>query len=170
MFDIGFWELALIAVIGLVVLGPERLPVAIRTVSSWISNIKGYADSVKTEINEELRIHELHSNLKKAEQNPLQALSPEIEKSVQSLKEAAESVTKPYAKKETKKVEEKASLSKKTKSSPSLENDVPVKKKAATSKTIKKTQVTQKTQSTTKISTTSQKPKSAKSIKSKNDL
>ena len=37
MFDIGFWELLLIAIIGLVVLGPERLPVAIRTVRNWIS-------------------------------------------------------------------------------------------------------------------------------------
>ncbi len=36
MFDIGFSELLLIAVIGLVVLGPERLPVAVRTVAGWI--------------------------------------------------------------------------------------------------------------------------------------
>ncbi|MFT5003353.1 MAG: sec-independent protein translocase protein TatB, partial [Flavobacteriales bacterium] len=31
MFDVGFWELILIAIMGLVILGPERLPVAIRT-------------------------------------------------------------------------------------------------------------------------------------------
>lgn len=33
MFDIGFWELVVIGVVALVVLGPERLPVAIRTAS-----------------------------------------------------------------------------------------------------------------------------------------
>jgi sec-independent protein translocase protein TatB len=98
MFDIGFWELMLIAVIGLVVLGPERLPVAIRTVRGWISNVRQLSDSVKTELKEELRINELHQNLKKAEQANMQNLSPEVEASVKSLKEAAEMVTQPYKK------------------------------------------------------------------------
>ncbi|GAA5136144.1 Sec-independent protein translocase protein TatB [Thalassotalea piscium] len=96
MFDIGFWELLLIAMIGLVVLGPERLPVAIRTVRGWMSNVKRFSDTVKTELNEELRIQELHANLKKAEQVNMENLSPEVAESVRSLKEAAEMVTKPY--------------------------------------------------------------------------
>ena len=69
MFDIGFWELMLIAVMGLIVLGPERLPVAIRTVRSWVSGVRKFGDTVKSELSEELRIHELHANLKKAEQS-----------------------------------------------------------------------------------------------------
>lgn len=96
MFDIGFWELMLIGVMGLVVLGPERLPTAIRTVRSWISGARKFSESVKTELSEELRIHELHSNLKKAEESNLENLSPEISESVRSLKEAAEMVTRPY--------------------------------------------------------------------------
>lgn len=99
MFDIGFWELLLIAIIGLVVLGPERLPVAIRTIRSWMSNVRRFSDSVKTELTEELRIQELHANLKKAEQVNMENLSPEVAESVKSLKEAAEMVTKPYMKK-----------------------------------------------------------------------
>ncbi|XQW85077.1 Sec-independent protein translocase protein TatB [Thalassotalea piscium] len=98
MFDIGFWELLLIAIIGLVVLGPERLPVAIRTVRGWMSNVRRFSDSVKSELSEELRIHELHANLKKAEQVNMENLSPEVAESVKSLKEAAEMVTKPYMK------------------------------------------------------------------------
>ena len=96
MFDIGFWELSLIAIIGLVVLGPERLPVAIRTVRGWIASIRGFSESVKNELTEELRIQELHANLKKAEQSGMKDLSPEIEASVKSLKEAAEMVNNPY--------------------------------------------------------------------------
>ncbi len=96
MFDIGFWELIIIAVIGLVVLGPERLPVAIRTVREWISGVRKFSDGVKSELTEELRIHELHGNLKKAEENGMKNLSPEIEESLKSLKEAAEMVTRPY--------------------------------------------------------------------------
>lgn len=101
MFDIGFWELIIIAVIGLVVLGPERLPVAIRTVRSWITGVKRFSDGVKSEITEELRIHELHSNLKKAEENGMKNLSPEVEASLKSLKEAADMVTRPYENKPT---------------------------------------------------------------------
>ncbi len=96
MFDIGFWELLLISVIGLVVLGPERLPVAIRTVRSWISGVKTFSNNVKTELTEELRIQELHANLKKAEESNLENLSPEVAESVKTLKEAAESVYHPY--------------------------------------------------------------------------
>jgi len=96
MFDIGFWELSLITIIGLVVLGPERLPVAIRTVRDWISGVRKFSDSVKTELTEELRIQELHANLKKAEQADMKNLSPEIAESLKTLKEAAEMVNRPY--------------------------------------------------------------------------
>ncbi len=96
MFDIGFWELLLIAIIGLVVLGPERLPVAIRTVRGWIQSIRNFSEGVKNELSEELRIQELHSNLKKAEQSGMKDLSPEVAASVKSLKEAAEMVNNPY--------------------------------------------------------------------------
>ena len=98
MFDIGFWELLLISIIGLVVLGPERLPVAIRTVRGWISGVKSFSNSVKTELTEELRIQELHANLKKAEETNLQNLSPEVAESLKTLQEAAESVNHPYKK------------------------------------------------------------------------
>jgi len=106
MFDIGFWELMVIGVLGLLVLGPERLPVAIRTIRSWISSARKFSENVKTELSEELRINELHSNLKKAEQSNLEDLSPEIADSVKSLKEAAESVTRPYQNQTSSKSEE----------------------------------------------------------------
>lgn len=101
MFDIGFWELMLIGVMGLVVLGPERLPVAIRTVRGWITGVRKFSDSVKSELSEELRIHELHANLKKAEQGNMSNLSPEVADSVKTLKEAAEMVNEPFKKLDT---------------------------------------------------------------------
>jgi len=93
---VGVWELALVFVVGLIVLGPERLPVAIRTVSRWVNTIKSAANSVKAEVNEELRIHELHSNLKKAEQKGMEDLAPSIKESVDELKKAADSVQNSY--------------------------------------------------------------------------
>ena len=97
MFDIGFWELMVIGVIGLVVLGPERLPTAIRTVRAWVSQVKTFSNNVQTELKEELRIHELHENLKKAEQANMEDLSPELAESVKSLQEAADMVNRPFA-------------------------------------------------------------------------
>ncbi|REI01655.1 MULTISPECIES: Sec-independent protein translocase protein TatB, partial [Bacteria] len=52
MFDIGFSELLLVLVIGLVVLGPERLPVAVRTVSGWIRALRSLAASVQHELSQ----------------------------------------------------------------------------------------------------------------------
>ncbi|PKH07656.1 Sec-independent protein translocase protein TatB [Moritella sp. Urea-trap-13] len=97
MFDIGFWEIVVISVLGLLVLGPERLPVAIRTVSTWVKTIKGAANSVKDELSHELKIQEMHDNLKKAEQQGMNNISPELQDSIDSLRDAAASVTRPYA-------------------------------------------------------------------------
>lgn len=97
MFDIGFWELVLISVVGLVVLGPERLPHAIRSVSRFVGAAKSMANSVKDELSHELKVQELQENLRKAEQMGMDDLSPELKSSVEELKKAAQSVNRPYA-------------------------------------------------------------------------
>jgi len=96
MFDIGFWELVVIGVVALVVLGPERLPVAIRTATHWIRLIRSTANSVKAELEQELKLQELHNDLKKAEQLQMSNLSPELQESIEQLKAAAQSVNRPY--------------------------------------------------------------------------
>ena len=102
MFDIGFWELILISVVGLVVLGPERLPKAIRSVVQFVSAAKSMANNVKDELSQELKIQELQDNLRKAEQMNMEDLAPDLKKSVEELKQAAADVTRPYAKPEEK--------------------------------------------------------------------
>ncbi|SHI04464.1 Sec-independent protein translocase protein TatB [Ferrimonas marina] len=92
----GFFELIVIAALGLIVLGPERLPVAVRTVSGWIRAIKRMAGSVKTELEQELKIEQLQADLKKAESKGLKDLDPDLQKSIQELRDAAQSVTRPY--------------------------------------------------------------------------
>ncbi|MDW6018402.1 Sec-independent protein translocase protein TatB [Vibrio plantisponsor] len=97
MFDIGFWELVLISVVALVVLGPERLPHAIRSVTKFIGAAKSMANSVKDELAHELKVQELQENLRKAEQMGMKNLSPELQESVDKLKQAAQDVQRPYA-------------------------------------------------------------------------
>jgi sec-independent protein translocase protein TatB len=60
MFDIGFTELFLIAVVALVVLGPEKLPTAVRTLGLWIGKAKRTISGIQSEISEELRLDELN--------------------------------------------------------------------------------------------------------------
>lgn len=67
MFDIGFWELALVALIGLVVLGPERLPAAVRLVARWLHAARSTLNSVKQELDRELQISELQQQLREAQ-------------------------------------------------------------------------------------------------------
>lgn len=92
----GMGEMLIIAVIGLLVLGPERLPVAIKTVSGWIRSAKQMAGAISAEMSHELKVNELHQNLKKAEEQGLENLSPELNDTVQELKDAAASVTRQY--------------------------------------------------------------------------
>ncbi len=54
MFDIGFWELSLIGVVALLVIGPERLPGVARTVGMWIARVRGFMSSVQADIHQEL--------------------------------------------------------------------------------------------------------------------
>ncbi|WP_220719566.1 MULTISPECIES: Sec-independent protein translocase protein TatB [Agarivorans] len=98
MFDIGFWELILISVMGLVILGPERLPGAIRSVLAVVRKVKQSVSSVTTELKQELELDELHQNLKKAEQQGLESLNGDLSESFETLKARAESVTRPYQK------------------------------------------------------------------------
>jgi sec-independent protein translocase protein TatB len=70
MFDIGFWEILLIAVVALVVVGPERLPKLIRVTGLWIGRAQASLQSIRSEISKELRAQELQDALKKPDNMP----------------------------------------------------------------------------------------------------
>ncbi|MBE0439125.1 MAG: twin-arginine translocase subunit TatB [Gammaproteobacteria bacterium] len=65
MFDIGFWELLLIAVVALVVVGPERLPKLIRVTGMWVGRANASLQSIRNDISQELRAEELKQALNK---------------------------------------------------------------------------------------------------------
>ncbi len=98
MFDIGFWEILVIGVLALLILGPERLPGAMRSTIKMVRSVRNTASGFKQEVEHQLRVHELHENLKKAEQQGLKDLTPELKQSVDELKDAAKSVQQPYKK------------------------------------------------------------------------
>jgi sec-independent protein translocase protein TatB len=63
MFDIGFSELFIVAVIALLVLGPERLPVAVRKVGFILGKIRASWNGIQNEINRELEAEELRKRI-----------------------------------------------------------------------------------------------------------
>lgn len=72
MFDVGFSELVLIGLVGLLVFGPERLPKMVRETTFWVRKIRGALSAARAEIEGELRVIELRDALqekhKRAEQ------------------------------------------------------------------------------------------------------
>lgn len=54
MFDIGFWELLLVFVIALVILGPERLPQAAGRVGRWVGNARAIVRNLRAQIEDEI--------------------------------------------------------------------------------------------------------------------
>jgi sec-independent protein translocase protein TatB len=79
MFDIGFSEIVVIAVVALVVLGPEKLPKTARTLGHLFGRLQRYVNDVKSDIKRELELDEL----RKLQQN-VQSAAKEIEESMSS--------------------------------------------------------------------------------------
>jgi sec-independent protein translocase protein TatB len=65
MFDIGFAELVIIGVISLLVIGPDRLPGAIRTASVWVGRLRRSFNDIKREVQQELHNDEVMQELRR---------------------------------------------------------------------------------------------------------
>ena len=59
MFDVGFSELVVIALVALIVIGPERLPKVARTAGHLLGRLQRYVNDVKADINREMQLDEL---------------------------------------------------------------------------------------------------------------
>jgi sec-independent protein translocase protein TatB len=77
MFDVGFSEILIIAVVALLVLGPERLPKAARFAGLWVRRARAQWYSVKAELERELASEELQRSLKEPLEQ-LQQLQPQM--------------------------------------------------------------------------------------------
>jgi sec-independent protein translocase protein TatB len=61
MFDIGFWELVIITIIALIVVGPERLPKFARDAGHFISKVRRFVHNAKKELEKELHLDEVNN-------------------------------------------------------------------------------------------------------------
>ena len=71
MFDFGFWEIAIIGVITLIIVGPERLPALARKAGVTMGKLNKFLNKVKADINEELKTDELKDHLSMADEKSI---------------------------------------------------------------------------------------------------
>lgn len=84
MFDVGFWELVLIALVALLVFGPERLPRLVREVTLWVRKARSVVAAAKTEIDQELQLHDLRQSFEEKRKK--------LERETQSFKGATQNL------------------------------------------------------------------------------
>lgn len=87
MFDIGFWELALVGLVALLVLGPERLPSFARTIGRWVGKAQRLTREFKRDLEREIDL----SELRKLQQDLRQDVQvPELRELSQDLRHGAD--------------------------------------------------------------------------------
>lgn len=94
MFDVGFWELAVIGVIGLLVVGPDKLPGLAREAGLWIGRIRRMAATVKADVKRELDLETLKAETRAAAP-ALREVLDETREAVVDLKQAGHALSSP---------------------------------------------------------------------------
>jgi sec-independent protein translocase protein TatB len=84
MFDIGFSELLVIAVVALIVIGPERLPKVARTAGHLFGRLQRYVNDVKADINREMELEELRK------------LKSQVQDAARSIEQSVSGVTRDF--------------------------------------------------------------------------
>tara|TARA_B110000261_G_scaffold27125_1_gene30113 strand:+ start:135 stop:485 length:351 start_codon:yes stop_codon:yes gene_type:complete len=64
MFDIGFSEIMVVAIISLIIMGPERLPETVRTITLWLGRLRQFISSARSELEDEVGVDEIRRQLR----------------------------------------------------------------------------------------------------------
>lgn len=96
MFDIAFSEMLIIAIVALVVLGPERLPKVARTAGHLLGRLQRYVNDVKSDINREMQLEELkklQSQVEDSARSLERSVTAQMQTAEASLRDTADGVT-----------------------------------------------------------------------------
>lgn len=91
MFDFGFWELAIVLVVALIVVGPDKLPGLALKIGRWVGKAKQYIRTVRADIESEIKAAELKEMLEKQQseitelRSMLRDTSSEVQNSIADL-------------------------------------------------------------------------------------
>jgi sec-independent protein translocase protein TatB len=95
MFDISFSEMIIIAIVALVVIGPERLPKVARTAGHLLGRLQRYVNDVKSDINREMQLEELkklQSEIQESARSVEQSLSSEMQAARQAVNQTEQAL------------------------------------------------------------------------------
>ncbi|MCP5248911.1 MAG: twin-arginine translocase subunit TatB [Candidatus Accumulibacter sp.] len=95
MFDISFTEMILIAVVALIVIGPERLPKVARTAGHLLGRLQRYVSDVKSDINREIQLDELkklQAEIQESARSVEQSLNSEMLAARQAVAQTAQAL------------------------------------------------------------------------------
>ncbi|MGK0674712.1 MAG: Sec-independent protein translocase protein TatB [Halothiobacillaceae bacterium] len=92
MFDLSFWEITVIAIVAVIVVGPERLPSLAYTVARWIIKVRRFVANAKAEMESELNTAELRKLLS-AQEEEMQQLRRLIEETRQEVEQEGRRLT-----------------------------------------------------------------------------
>lgn len=87
MFDVGFSELVVIAIVALVVIGPERLPKVARTAGLMLGRLQRYVNDVKADISREMQVDEL-KKIQSELQDSVRSLEHSVRSEVESIEQS----------------------------------------------------------------------------------
>ena len=91
MFDVGFSEIVVIAVVALIVIGPERLPKVARTLGHLFGRMQRYVNDVKADISREMELDELRK-LQASVQDAARAIEQTVNKEITSTESELNSI------------------------------------------------------------------------------
>lgn len=94
MLNLGMTEIFCFAVIGLLILGPDKLPEAARFVAKWYGKVKKFINNIQNEIDRELRLSEFREEMQK-EIEKITELERRVQKQLDELKNSHASVEEP---------------------------------------------------------------------------
>ncbi len=89
MFDVGFWEIIIIVLVALLVVGPERLPGLAREIGRWVGKTRRFVHSVRSDFEQELQTDELR-NMLKSQDREIRQLKSMMDETETSLREDIE--------------------------------------------------------------------------------
>lgn len=92
MFDIGFSEMMTVALVALIVLGPEKLPAVARQAGQWMGKLQRYVADVKTDINRQMELDELRK-MQTELQDTARSLEAEVGDTVSQLRGQLEAIS-----------------------------------------------------------------------------
>ena len=93
MFDFGFSEILLIAIVALLVLGPDKMPGAVRTISLWVGRMRRSFNNIKRDIEKEIGADEIRRQLRNEEiMARFDSTKKQVNETIESVKSSTDSL------------------------------------------------------------------------------